>query len=141
MGLDNGEKVMNWHDVLSPCKLAPVGLITYIFHVPGKTNPRDKVIKALEKRGMRWFTFFSENRIVACNIMFNIVKERNGWQIFFLMDPNEKKAMDAIKFAVELLKDAGLVNSNDEKRVLEDMKRLWEKWGKAWLSIEAELSK
>jgi len=132
---------MNWHDVLSPCKLAPVGLITYIFHVPGKTNPRDKVIKALEKRGMRWFTFFSENRIVACNIMFNIVKERNGWQIFFLMDPNEKKAMDAIKFAVELLKDAGLVNSNDEKRVLEDMKRLWEKWGKAWLSIEAELSK
>ena len=132
---------MNWHDVLSPCKLAPVGLITYIFHVPGKTNPRDKVIKALEKRGMRWFTFFSENRIVACNIMFNIVKERNGWQIFFLMDPNEKKAMDAIKFAVELLKDAGLVNSNDEKRVLEDMKRLWEKWGKSWLSIEAELSK
>jgi len=139
--LGNGEKVMNWHDVLSPCKLAPVGLITYIFHVPEKTNPRDKVIKALEKRGMRWFTFFSENRIVACNIMFNIVKERNEWKIFFLMDPNEKKAIDAIKFAVELLKDAGLVNNDDEKRVLEDMKRLWEKCGKAWLSIEAELSK
>jgi hypothetical protein len=139
--MDNGEKVMNWRDVLLPCKLAPVGLITYIFHVPGKTNPRDKVIKALEKRGMRWFTFFSENRIVACNIMFDIVRKRNEWKVFFLMDPNEKKAMEAIKFAIELLKDAGMVNDDDEKRVLEDMKRQWEKYAKSWLSLELELSK
>jgi len=137
----SSEKVMNWRDVLSPCKLAPVGLITYIFHVPGKTNPRDEIIKALEKRGMRWFTFFSENRIVACNIMFDIVRKHNEWIVFFLMDPNEKKATEAIKFAIELLKDAGLVNDEDEKRVLEDMKREWEEWAKAWLSIESELSK
>ena len=136
-----GEKVMSWRDVLSPCKLALVGLITYIFHVPGKTNPRNEIIKALEKRGMRWFTFFSENRIVACSMMFNIVKKRKEWIVFFLMDPNEKKAMEAIKFAIELLKDAGLVNDDDEKRVLEDMKREWEECGKAWLSIESELSK
>jgi len=132
---------MNWRDVLSPCKVVPLGLITYIFHVPGNANPREKIIKALEKRGMRWFSFFSENRIITCNIMFDIVKKRNEYLVFFLMDPNEKKAMDAIRFAVDLLRDAGLVDDKIEERVMRDMEMEWEKWSKAWLSIEAELNK
>jgi len=130
----------DWRQVLMPCPIMPEPVVSYIFHVDNLSEVKARIIEVLDKYGMPYVAFPDDNNIVTCRMRF--ILDRNDdtvvfqldldrIQIDFSRDPKQiltqtsKKALGIIDFAIELLKEIGLVNSETEVRIRESMIMDW----------------
>jgi len=123
----------DWVETLSPCHVPPVPKITVKFRLETEKpisaamlTLQDKVISALMNHKIPWAYFPSENKIITCRMIF-IFHPRKG-TITFALDPKEDRVAESIEFAIALLKEAGLVNGENEQKVREIMMKKWGKW-------------
>jgi len=132
----------NWREILMPCPMMPEPIATYVFPVNSITEVKAKVINVLDKYGMPYVAFPDDNNIVSCRMRF--ILDKNDNTVTFMLDLDRimidfsqksqvlesttKKAIAIINFAIALLREAGLVNNENEAKVRESMIRSWNNW-------------
>ena len=130
----------DWRKILTPCPMLPEPVVSYVFHVNSLSEVRARINEVLDKYGMPYVAFPDENNIVTCRMRFildpndntaTFILDLDRIQIDFSRDPKQiltqtsKKALGIIDFAIELLKEIGLVNNESEVRIRESMIMDW----------------
>jgi hypothetical protein len=133
----------DWRKILTPCPAVPEPVVTYVFFVDSIDKAWARITEVLGRYAMPYVAFPDENNIITCRMRFTLDREDNT--VTFALDPDHvqidfsqnpmqvldsigRKAMEIIEFAIELLKEVGLVNSENESEVRNSMLRSWSKW-------------
>jgi hypothetical protein len=133
----------DWRRVLTPCPAVPEPIVSYVFFVNNLSEAKARIIEVLGRYGMPYVAFPDEDNIITCRMRFTL--DHNDNTVTFALDPDHvrfdftqnpmqvldsmtKKAIEIIEFAIKLLREMGLVNSENESEVRESMIRSWSKW-------------
>jgi hypothetical protein len=132
----------DWRRILAPCPMLPEPVVSYVFFVNNLSETRARIIEVLSKYGMPYVAFPDENNIVSCRMRF--ILDQNDNTVTFMLDLDRimidfsqnsqvlesttKRAIAIINFAIALLREAGLVNNENETRIRESMIRSWNNW-------------
>jgi len=124
----NSVKAINWKEILLPCPIAPIDKIWISIEVPKHVNPRERIANVLKKWDIPYAFFPNDNHLLSCRMRMVFEDKDDKVKIYFAMDPIDCNAMETIELGVRLLRDAGLINGDDEKRIREELMRRWEEW-------------
>jgi hypothetical protein len=119
---------MRWEDILVPCPMVPIDKIWIFIEVPRHVNPRERIASVLKEWGIPYAFFPDRDHLLSCRIHMIFEDKDDKVKICFAMNPIEDKAKETIELGVRLLKDAGLINDDNEEQVREELMRSWEDW-------------
>jgi hypothetical protein len=123
-----GEKVMKWEDILAPCPITPFDKVWVFIEVPKHVNPRERIASVLKEWGIPYAFFPNDNHLLSCRIHMIFEDKDDKVKIYFGMDPIECKAMETIELGIKLLKEARLINDDDENQVRDLLTKRWRLW-------------
>ena len=119
---------MRWEEILLPCPLVLTDKIWITIEVPRHVNPKERIADVLKRWDVPYAFFPDNNHMLSCRMRMVFEDKDDKVRIYFAMDPNDYKVMETIELGVRLLKEAGLINDDDEKRIKEELMRRWEEW-------------
>jgi hypothetical protein len=129
-----------WERLLLPCPTTPEPIASYVFFVNSLSETKAKIIEVLDKYNMPHVAFPDDDHLITCRMRF--VFDRSDNTVIFQLDLDHiridfsqstldhanKRAMEIIEFAIELLREMQLVSNENEAKVRESMIRSWSEW-------------
>jgi len=130
----------SWRQVLMPCPTTPEPIVSYVFFVNSLSESKAKIIEILDKYNMPHVAFPDDDHLITCRMRF--IFDRSDNTVMFQLDPDHiridfsqntldhanKRAVEIIEFAIEVLREMQLVSNENETKVRESMLKSWNSW-------------